>query len=258
MKWPKWLMMIRHDTSAYNALRGKKENDPLYQEFLKYWESDPDSKEARGLARAVQKKFALGVGDAETALADAEGRQAFETGVALSRGELPDIVFVSPYKRAVLTLDHITRGWPALAEIEPIEEERVREQEHGLALLYNDWRVFHVLNPEQKRLRDIEGPYWYRYPQGESVPDVRARNRDWLRTVTRDFSDKRILVVTHHLNILAMRANLDRLSAEDFIRLDEKEKPINCGVTLYRGHPDLGSDGKLLLDYYNVRHYSSM
>ncbi|MBX4189252.1 histidine phosphatase family protein [Candidatus Parcubacteria bacterium] len=256
MKWPAWLMMIRHDTSAYNVLRDKKKSDPLYMKFLEHWERNPDSRETRRLARAVQNKFALGVGDAETDLADAEGRQAFETGRALSRGELPDIVFVSPYKRALLTLDHIQRGWPALADVKTVEEERVREQEHGLALIYNDWRVFHALHPDQRRLRDMEGAYWYRYPQGENVPDVRERNRSFLATVTRDFAAMKVLVVTHHLNILACRANLERLGADDFIRLDEHEKPINCGVTLYRGCPTEGRDGRLKLEYYNHKHYT--
>jgi broad specificity phosphatase PhoE len=256
MKWPAWLMMIRHDTSAYNVLRDLKQGDDLYQEFLEEWARDPFSEATVKLARAVQKKFALGVGDAETDLADTEGRQAYETGVALSSGELPDVVFASPYKRARLTLQHITRGWPALAAVRVYEEERIREQEHGLSLIYNDWRVFHALHPEQKMLRDIEGAYWYRFPQGENVPDVRDRNRSFLTTLTRDFAGKKVLVVTHHLNILASRANLERLSADEFLRMDEQEKPINCGVTLYVGDPSQGTDGRLNLGYYNKKNYT--
>ncbi len=39
------------------------------------------------------------------------------------------------------------------------------------------------------------------------------------------------------------------------MRIDNEEKPINCGVTVYEGHPELGSDGKLVLKEYNEKLY---
>ncbi len=256
MKWPESVALIRHDTSEYNLLKERKKHDPLYKNFLQAWDHDPGSEAARQLAQAVQAKFALGTGDAKTKLADAEGRQAYETGVALRvREKVPHVIFVSPYDRAVLTLKHITRGWPELADVKVYEEERIREQGHGLSLIYNDWRVFHTLHPKQRQLFEIEGPYWYQYPQGEDVPMVRERNRSLMGTLIREYARKRVLLVTHHLNILAIRANLERLSAEQFIELDKKDKPINCGVTMYRGNPHKGKQGHLELDYYNHRYY---
>lgn len=38
MKWPKRLTLIRHDESAYNALKKIKAEDPLYQEFKEAYE----------------------------------------------------------------------------------------------------------------------------------------------------------------------------------------------------------------------------
>jgi broad specificity phosphatase PhoE len=254
MKWPELMLLIRHDVSAYNLLKGRKSKSPLYQEFLRTFQSHPDSDKVRALAIAVQQEFALGVGDAETPLEDLEAKRAMEVGIVLSEryeDETPDVIFVSPYRRTRLTLAGIKRGWAALESIRVIEDERIREQEHGLALLYNDWRVFHALHPEQGKLYQIEGKYWYRFPQGESVPDVRARNRSWMNTVVRDFSEKRVLVVTHHLNILGIRANLERWDADQFIMVDEEDKPINCGVTAYRGDPTKGHDGHFKLEYYN-------
>lgn len=61
--------------------------------------------------------------------------------------------------------------------------------------------------------------------------------------------------ITHHLSILSIRADLERLSADEFIRLDKEEKPINLGVTLYKGDPNQGTDGKLILEAYNVKLY---
>lgn len=253
MKWPSQLRLIRHDTSVYNELRDRKKNDPEYRRFLELFESDPGSTVTSDLARSIQARFALGKGDAETELADPEGRQAFETGRALREqsANLPHVIFVSPYHRAKETLRHIARGWPELAGVRVYEEERIREQEHGLALLYNDWRVFEILHPEQRALRKLEGAYWYRYPQGESVADVRDRNRSWMQTLIRDWNGQDVLAVTHHLNILAFRANMERWSAEQFVHTDENEKPINCGVTTYIGKPELGKDGRLVLGTYN-------
>jgi hypothetical protein len=63
------------------------------------------------------------------------------------------------------------------------------------------------------------------------------------------------MAVTHHLSILALRANLERFGAPEFQRLDNEEKPINCGVTIYRGNPNAGEDGHLELDRYNQKLY---
>jgi broad specificity phosphatase PhoE len=257
MKWPDYLALIRHDTSEYNLLRDKKRGDPLYKEFLAAFKANPESPTTRALAQLVADKYSLGVSDADTPLADKEGQRAFATGKGLEEMFLeegpPDIIFVSPYHRTLETLRHIKRGWPALNHVKTYHEERIREQEHGLSLLYNDWRVFHALHPEQRRLRELLGPYWYQYPQGESVPMVRERNRSWMTTLTRDFAEKRVLAVTHHLNILAIRANLERWEPIQFIRIDEHDKPANCSLTLYRGMPDEGEDGHFKLELYNKR-----
>lgn len=255
MKWPSSLTLIRHDTSAYNILKDKKAGDEFYKEFRLTWKKDALSEKTRALAQIVYERFSLGVGDANTPLADNEGKQAFKVGVELSSGVVPDVIFVSPYVRALLTLEHIKRGWKALEKVKTFQDYRIREQEHGLALIYNDWRVFEAIHPEQYKLRKLEGSYWYRYPQGENVPDVQLRNRDWISTLTREFAGKNVLVVTHHLNILALRLNLERLGEKEFIHFDSKEKPINCGVTLYQGNPDKGENGKLELKYYNKKLY---
>jgi hypothetical protein len=63
------------------------------------------------------------------------------------------------------------------------------------------------------------------------------------------------MMMTHHLNILSLRANLERLDAQQFAQLDEHETPVNCGVTIYRGNPNAGQDGHLELDIYNQKLY---
>lgn len=256
IKWPTWLMLIRHDTSEFNMLKNIKEKDPLYKKYLAAREKDDSSNESILLAKLIMEKFSIKESDAETKLADKDGKQAYRTGIVLAKDfELPDVVFVSPYLRTLETLRHIGRGWNGLENVKTYKEDRLREQDHGIASLYNDWKIFHTLNPEQRKLNEKEGRYYYRFPQGENVPDVRLRNLSWLSTLTRDFAGKKVLVVTHHLNILAMRANLERFDDEKFRDLDENHKPINSGVTLYRCNPDKGTQGKIELDYYNKKFY---
>jgi broad specificity phosphatase PhoE len=254
MKWPELLLLIRHDISEYNILKEKKEKSVIYQEFLQSYDKDWQSNETKELVEQVLSELKLGLGDASTPLLDSEAKRAEEVGKNLRErygDELPDIIFVSPYKRTVATLQGIMRGWPELESVKIVEEERIRELEHGLALVYSDWRIMNVFHPEQKTLRAFEGSYWYRYPQGENIPDVRERNRSWMKTLTRDFAGKRILAVTHHLNILALRANLERWDADTFLHTDETDKPSNCSVTTYRGNPNKGAAGRFELEQYN-------
>jgi broad specificity phosphatase PhoE len=167
----------------------------------------------------------------------------------------PDVIFVSPYLRTEETLRLMQEQWPELKKAVVYREERIREKDHGLSLLYNDWRIYQVLHPEQRELQRLLGDYDYRFLNGENVPDVRQRNRSWIATITREFAGKRVMAITHHLTILATRANFERLGPEDFLHLDRHDKPVNCGVTRYVGAPNEGSRGRLRLHEYNKRYY---
>ncbi len=259
MKWPESVTIIRHGESAYNALKALKNADPLYAEFKRAHSrraKDPE------LARALVDKllevgtFILGVSDRDTPLTERGQQQAEVTGAKLKdRIRLPDVILVSPYKRTHQTLGHMAVGWPELGDVKQIEDERLREQEHGIATIYSDWRIFEILHPEQEKLRRQNGAYWYRYPQGESVPDVRERLRSLNNKITRDYAGLDVMMISHHLTKLGYRANMEELDEHGFIDLNKNNKPINCGVTIYKGYPDLGKDGKLILDIYNEKFY---
>ncbi|MFA5996963.1 MAG: histidine phosphatase family protein [Candidatus Paceibacterota bacterium] len=252
MKWPASFTIVRHGQSEYNVLRAKKEASTLYQEFKKSFEQDPECERTHRLALEVQNEFALGTSDYETRLTEEGMHQARETGKKLSTLiAVPNVVFVSPYLRTRNTFECIAEEWPALADVKIVYDDRIREQEHGLSLLYNDRRVFHALHPEQRKLFELMGPYWYRYPQGESVSDTRDREREFAGMLIREYSEADVLAITHHLTILSTRANHERLTPEQFIHLDENHKPVNCGVTNYIGNPYAGSNGKLELEFYN-------
>lgn len=259
MKWPESLTLVRHGESVYNDLTKKKADNPQYQAFTAAFENRKTHPEkARQLALELihEGSFALGVGDHNTPLTQTGAQQAEIMAKELSKKiTVPDVIFVSPYDRTVQTLENMIQGWPALASVLIVPDDRIREQEHGMALLYSDRRVMQALHPEQEALRELQGPYWYRHLQGENVPDVRDRLRSWVNTLIREYAETKVLAVTHHLAILALRANLERLSPEQFIKLDENEKPINAGVTIYAGNPSQGKSGKLILDTYNAQLY---
>lgn len=254
MKWPSQLVLIRHAESAYNALKHQMQADPDYQQFKLLYAKNPLDAKTVDLAHILHERYPCQHGDMATPLANGGLEQSQKLGQFLRQNQaMPDLVYVSPYVRTWATLSGILQGWPELSEVKVIEEERIREQEFGLRLLYNDLAFFFALHPDQYQLHSLRGSYWYRYPQGENVPDVRARNRSWATTLTRDFAGKSVLAITHHLNILAFRANMERLSAHQFIDLDEHDKPANASATIYRGEPKLGRDGRLLLESYNLR-----
>jgi broad specificity phosphatase PhoE len=257
MKWPSELLLIRHAESAYNNLKKQKRDDPDYCQFRKLFESDRSNPEIGPLALKLKDRYALGCSDRETEITGTGINQARTTGRRMRESGVgcPEVIFVSPYRRTKETLHYLREEWAELETAKVFEEERIREQDHGLALIYNDWRIYHCMHPEQGDLHRLLRDYDYRFLNGENVPDVRQRNLSWLATLTREFAGKRVMAITHHLTILATRANLERLSPEQFIHLDEHEKPVNCGVTHYRGNPELGSQGRLELQEYNHRYY---
>ncbi len=257
MKWPASITAVRHGESSYNALRIAKDRDPIHVEFRQAYDEDYTSERCRKLAMEILKRHGLKMSDYETPLSQRGQDQARKTGAGLQLEDYntPDVVLISPYLRTRQTWEEMQLGGFKTNGARIIIEDRLREQEHGLSVLYSDWRVFHVLHPEQKMLRELMGPYWYQYPQGESVSMVRDRLRDVTSMMIREFSGLHVMLITHHLTILSIRANYERLSPEEFIRLDEEEKPINCGVTRYIGDPKSGTDGKLILSEYNTKHY---
>ncbi len=256
MKWPASVTLIRHAQSAYNVLRETKDQDPEYRAFKAAFNRDYRSDETKLLAVKMRGKYALKTSDYETPITRLGERQASYTGHRLHEViPLPDVILYSPYKRVRKTLKELCSGWRELAQVRSFAEDRIREQEHGLSLLYSDWRLFHTFHHEQKELHDLLGPYWYQYPQGESVSQVKDRSRDVTSMLIREYAGLHVMLITHHLTILSFRANLERLTPEEFMHLDEHEKPVNCGVTHYVGKPELGKDGKLVLDFYNKKLY---
>ena len=264
MKWPNTLTIIRHGESAYNVLKEsrkkdvnyKKFTDLLNEEYKKANKLDWPSKKLIKLAKQAWKENGFEYSDYETPLSEEGWRQAEKTGLKIKENiVLPDIIYFSPYLRTKKTVDGLIKGWPELKKSRIVPEERIREQEHGLQSLFGDWRIFSVMNPAQALLFKKEGDYFYRHVNGENKADVKDRIKSFLSTLIRENADQHVLIISHHLTLLCLRANLERWLPEEFIRVDREEKPINCGVTIYEGNPNLGKNGKLILKTYNKKLY---
>lgn len=256
MKWMQVLVMIRHAESLYNHNKKLKNENKVYKKFLAAYEKDPFSAETKLMAQLVceELKLYLTLSDAETPLLDEDCAYTAQVARCLQiETEVPDVLFVSPYVRTQQTLIILQKYWPALRKVKVVVDERIREREFGDVVLYPDMRVFLALNPDQLRIYQ-KSDYWYRPSRGENIPDVRLRLRSFNDMLIREYSGKKVLLVTHHLTILAMRSLLDRFGEEEFHRLDQKEKPINSGVTIYKGDPTLSTKGKLVLNVYNKKY----
>lgn len=256
MRSPETVSLVRHDNSEYNALKPIKEANPLYQDFVRAYEKDPDSDKCLHLAIEVKDFFSFPYTDRNTPLVNGAGIRSETMAKNLEKKiELPDIIYVSPYKRTIDTFEKMINGWPKLKEVRTVMDERIREQDYGLASLYNDWRLFNVFHPDQRELYRQQGTFNYRYPQGENVPDVIKRANSWTDTLNRNNRGENVLAVTHHLFILAFIINIENLGEKEFLKLNSEQKPINAGVTIYKAKPEKGANSRLTLDVYNAKLY---
>ena len=219
-KWPSHLIVLRHGESARNV--------------------------AKDIAKAAGKhSFDLGLRDLETPLTKPGHEQARKTGRYLSSRYKFDVIYSSPYHRALQTAEDITyalRNPPPL-----VMEERIREIEFGI-LDGLTGEGIQARFPQEYDRRKREGKYWYRPPGGESRPDVALRVQSFLGTLTRDYSKKSVLVVCHSAVVLIFRRLLERWNEEGYLKIGREQDVLNCSITAYRFDSKMG---KLAFDYYN-------
>lgn len=270
---PRSVTLIRHGESAHNILAAQKEHEPVFQKFVRSYAKNMTSRRTKDLAKKVQKLFPREWGEHNIPLTEEGIRQSRITGQKL--GVMippPDIIFCSPYKRTRETLEQMIDGWPKngyvasprsylpegspgykevqhsseISDVKIIYDPLLREQEHGLGIVFNDWRAFQSFMPEQKTYRELKNPYWYKYPQGESIVSVQQRLDIFDLKYASLCAGKDVFIIAHHRTILSYRMNKEGLSDEDYLRIEEAEAPVNCGVTIFRNTGE-----KLELEHYN-------
>ncbi len=221
-KWPDRLVIVRHGQSERNVAK------------------------ERAKAAGTGGAWAGSLRDMDTPLTPVGVQQAIVTGKYLGDKTDFDVLFSSPYMRTMQTSQHIAEQLKTAPRL--ILEERIREIEFGIldGLTHDAVRQRY---PDEWARREREGKYWYRPPGGESRPDVALRVHSFLGTLTRDYRQKKVLVVCHSVVVLIFRRLLERWDEAKYMEVDREEDVLNCAVTIYRYYADAR---RLNLDCYNT------
>jgi len=192
----------------------QRQGRPMRLIFIRHGESEAN----------VNRKLTQVVPDHALHLT-AEGRkQALDAGVRLRSIVNDESVrfIVSPYVRTRETLNGILRAWDQ-SEWQRgwvREDVRIREQEYG-----------NYDSPDMKKLHSLKkefGPFYYRFPEGESIADCYDRASLFVESLYRTWIDnvaKNHVIVGHGMMILVMLSRLLRLPVDEMVNLD---RLTNC------------------------------
>ncbi|MDP1820480.1 MAG: histidine phosphatase family protein [Acidimicrobiales bacterium] len=144
----------------------------------------------------------------------------------------PDVVWCSPYRRAV---DTATLALAAAGLDVPIRlDERLREREFGVLDRLTKLGI-EARFPEQAAARAFLGKFFHRPPGGESWADVAARVRSIVTDLRLDHAHEDVVVVTHQAVIMLFRYVLDGLDEAALLGLDDTIDIANTSVGTYEG-----------------------
>jgi ribonuclease H / adenosylcobalamin/alpha-ribazole phosphatase len=222
-RWPDNLWIIRHGQSAGNVARDAADE-------------------------AALDRIAIHGRDVDVALSVLGKEQATALGQWFAQSsEQPDVVFASPYRRAMETA-HVLRRAGRIEHVPLVADERLREKEFGILDGYTLSGVRRHF-PEQADLRRVLGKFYHRPPGGESWCDVILRLRSLLDTVVLHHAGRNVLIVGHQVVVLCLRYILEDMNEQQILEIDAAGDVANCSVTHYR-RDDEASD-HLSLKRYN-------
>ncbi|MET7301523.1 histidine phosphatase family protein [Embleya sp. NPDC005575] len=190
--------------------------------------------------------------DADIALTARGEDQAGAVGRRLAvKGETPDVVLVSPYRRARSTMRIIAREAARVGLLlpRPRRDERLRDREMGVLELRTAAAI-EQLYPEEAERRRRVGDLYYRPPGGESLADVALRLRTLLTDLRHEAPGAHVLIVGHDATVLMLRYILEGLTETDVDRLVRTDPVGNASISRWRVR-----DGRLRAIRYNdTRH----
>ena len=223
-KWPQLLWVVRHGQSAGNVAREAAE-------------------------AAAHPWIDIETRDMDTPLSALGERQAAALGRwfgQMKPSSQPNVVLCSPYVRAVQTsrilLDTADIDTSALTMQ---RDERLREKEFGVLDRLTKVGIRQKY-PELSKQRAHVGKFYFRPPGGESWCDVLLRLRSVLDTLTREYRQRRVLIVAHQVIVNCLRYLLERMDEQQIMEIDRGTDVPNCSVTSYEFDPSAGRAGKLL------------
>ncbi len=224
-KWPDVLWTVRHGESAGNVAR--------------------DAAEAAGVA-----VIDIATRDVDVPLSALGERQAAALGLWYAQmpdDSRPNVVLVSPYLRARRTAElALASAGIDREDVSFVVDERLREKEFGILDRLTN-RGIAEKYPEQAEFRRLLGKFYYRPPGGESWCDVILRLRSVIDTITRDYRNERVLLVSHQVVVNCFRYLIERFTEDEILAVDRVADVPNCSVTSYEFDRSLGKHGKLAL-----------
>lgn len=220
--WPQTLWIVRHGQSAGNVAR--------------------DAAEAQGL-----ELIDIAFRDIDTPLSDLGVAQSIALGEWFGRidpAERPEVLLTSPYVRAHETARLVAEraGVPGLRLR---ADERLREKEFGILDRLTKHGIT-VKHPDLAAQRAHVGKFYFRPPGGESWCDVILRLRSLVEMVTREYAQKRVLIVAHQVIVNCLRYLLEQMDEPRILEIDRQGDVPNCAVTSYRSVR--GPDGEPALE----------
>ena len=228
-KWPRTLWLVRHGQSAGNVAR--------------------DAAEAGGHA-----VIELAWRDIDVPLSELGVRQSQALGswfAKLPSQEQPEVILCSPYERAQQTARLVAECARMSATVTQLRiDERLREKEFGILDRLTKLGIQRK-HPELHEQRAHVGKFYFRPPGGESWCDVILRLRSLLEMITREYGDRRVLVVAHQVIVNCMRYLLEQLDEGQILAVDKKGDVPNCAITSYRADRRKNEDAVLQLDLVN-------
>jgi len=207
MDWPSRLWLIRHGQSAGNVARDAAE------------ESGADI-------------IDLDTRDADVPLSDLGATQSEATARWFETVQTPpQVFFASPFVRAYQTCKAVAHG-----EVICVDE-RLREKEFGILDRFTKRGIINKF-PELAEQRRLVGKFYFRPPGGESWCDVILRLRSFVEVLRRDYTQRRVCVVSHQVIVNCLRYLLERLDERRILEIDRQGDVPNCSITEYEGTPD--------------------
>jgi broad specificity phosphatase PhoE len=165
-----------------------------------------------------------------------------------SLDEPPDVVWCSPYQRALdtarLALD------AAGIEAPTVCDERLREREFGVLDRLTKAGI-EARFPDQAAARAFLGKFFHRPPGGESWADVAFRVRSVLTDLRLDHAGQRVMLVAHQAVITVTRYVLEDMTEAEVLAADRAEEVVNTAVTTYAGD---GTDTPALVSFNDASH----
>lgn len=153
--------------------------------------------------------------------------QANSAGIELKKIINNESIFfyVSPFWRTRSTFEQVVKSFPR-DQFKYFEEPRLREQEWG-----------HLRSKEEtakiENERDAYGPFYFRFPDGESCADVYDRVSDFFSTLHRDFEKEdfpdNAVIVTHGMTLRLFLMRWLHWSVEEF---ESYANPENCQLVI--------------------------